>query len=65
MSQYYTYIQVSFCLKAGFFSGLKTRRNNSAQTLSQAFRPVFPAISQLKKTVVGLVGYWKVRNLLL
>ena len=47
---------VSFCLKAGFFSGLKTRCSNSQQILNQAFLAVFTAVPQLKNTKVGLSG---------
>ena len=43
---YYTYTQVSFSSKAGFFSGLKT---DSPQNLNQAFLAVFTAISHLEK----------------
>jgi len=48
-------------LKAGFFSGLKTRWNDSPQTLNQVFLAMFSPVSQLKNTIVGLVGSQEMR----
>ena len=51
-----TYIQVSFCSKVGFFSGLKTGRSDHSQTLRAAFLVDFSAVLQLKNSVLGLIG---------
>ena len=56
-SLYNTYAQAyKLCLKASFFSGLKTGWSNSPQTLNLAFIAVFTAVSQLKNTKVVLSG---------
>ena len=51
-----TYIQVNFCLKVGFFSGLKTGHSDHPQTSRPAFLVDFSGILQLKNTVLGLIG---------
>ena len=51
-----TYIQVSFCSKVGFFSGLKTGRSDHPQTLRPAFLVNCSGILQLKNTALGLIG---------
>ena len=54
-------MQLSFSLKVGFFSGLKTGRSNHPQTLRPAFLVDFPGILQLKNSVLGLIGTQEMR----
>ena len=51
-----TYIQVSFSLKVGFFSGLKTWHSEHPQASRPAFLVDFSGVLQLKNTVPDLVG---------
>ena len=51
-----TYMQVRFCSKVGFFSGLKTGSSNHPQTSRPAFLVNFSGVLQLKNTILGLTG---------
>ena len=59
-----TYIQVSFCSKVGFFSGLKMGHSDHPQTSRPAFLVNFSSVLQLKNTVLGLIGTQEMRILL-
>jgi len=59
-----TYIQVSFTLKVGFFSGFKTGCSGHPQTSKPAFLVDLSGVLQLKNTVLGFIGTQEMRILL-
>ena len=51
-----TYVQLSFCLKMGFFSWFKMEHSGHPQTSRPAFLVDFLGILQLKNTILGLIN---------